>query len=148
MIIDEIEHAEAYFALHPAFERAFAFLRRLDLAKLDVRAHEIDARDLYALMQLPSGRTRDEAQLEAHRLYIDIQYLIDGEEEIGWKSKDECRELSRAYETEQDIEFYADSPSFYVRLRPHMFVVLFPGDAHAPVISEGSLHKCVIKVRA
>lgn len=148
MIIDEIEHADAYYALHPAFERAFAFLRRLDLSKLDVRTHEIDAKDLYALMQVPNGRTRDEAQLEAHRVYIDIQYLIAGEEEIGWKPTGECRELIRAYKTEQDIEFYSDSPSFYVRLRPGMFVVLFPGDAHAPIISQGSIHKCVIKVKA
>lgn len=147
MIIDEIKHADSYFALHPGFERAFTFLRRLDLAELDITTHEIDAKDLYALMQVPNGRKRDEAQLEAHRRYIDIQYLIDGEEEIGWKPQDQCNELSHAYETERDIEFYSDTPSFYVRLRPGMFAVLFPGDAHAPVISQGSIHKCVVKVR-
>lgn len=147
MIVDRIENAQVYYALHPAFEKAFAFLRRPDLAGLEDGAHEIDSRELYALMQSPDGRTRGDAKLEAHRLYIDIQYLIRGDEEIGWKPTAKCGGLARAYEQEKDIEFYSDTPSFYLHLQPGMFALFFPGDAHAPVIAQGSLHKCVVKVR-
>lgn len=147
MIIDELQCAENYLSLHPAFTRAFEFLRRSDLDQLEARVHEIDSAELYASVQRTNGRQRSEAELEAHRRYVDIQFLIDGEEEIGWRPRGECREVSHAYDEEQDITFWSDAPSFYVSLRPGMFAVFFPGDAHAPLISRGNIHKCVVKVR-
>ena len=46
-----------------------------------------------------------------------------------------------------DIEFFFDPPQTYLALKPNMFALFFPGDAHAPMISDGAVHKCVVKVR-
>ena len=34
IIINQLQHAERYFKMHPEFEKAFTFLRRDDLAEL------------------------------------------------------------------------------------------------------------------
>jgi biofilm protein TabA len=147
MILDRLENAEMYFGLHPGFGKAFQFLRRADLGKLPVARHPIDSDRVYALTQEGNGKDEREAALEAHKNYIDIQFLIDGDERIGWKAHEDCAVISRSYDEGKDIEFFSDVPLTYVTLKPGMFAIFFPGDAHAPMISKGHVHKCVVKVR-
>lgn len=58
MIIDQLENAEHYFHLHPAFARAFEFLRRPDLAELALAKHSIDGDRLLPSSPTPRARTR------------------------------------------------------------------------------------------
>ena len=78
MITDILTNAERYTPLHPRFAAAFEFLRRPDLDTLSTGRHVIDGDELFVLIQRSSGRTREEAKLESHRRYIDIQYVIAG----------------------------------------------------------------------
>lgn len=148
MILDTLSNAETYLGLHTGFEKAFAFLRRADIGTLAAGKYVIDGDDLFALVQKDPGKTMKDAHLEAHRNYIDIQFLIDGDERTGWKLRNECKDVRQTYIAERDIEFFSDNPSNYLILKPDMFAVFFPGDAHAPMISNGPVHKCVVKVRA
>lgn len=147
MILDTLANAETYLGLHPGFEKAFAFLRRAGLGKLEAGKYPIDGDDVFALVQKNPGKTTKDARLEAHRNYIDIQFLIDGDERTGWRLRTECKETQQVYSAERDIEFFSDPPLNYLSLKPDMFAVFFPGDAHAPMISNGTVHKCVVKVR-
>ena len=88
---------------------------------------------------------RSEARLEAHRKYIDIQYVIAGVEEMGWNARIRCQQPHGQYDAEKDIEFFADTPNSYVTVHPGEFVIFFPDDAHAPLIGRGEVHKVVIK---
>lgn len=147
MILDTLANAETYMGFNPGFEKAFAFLRRAGLSTLDAGKYPIDGDDVFALVQKNPGKLTKDAHLEAHRNYIDIQFLIDGDEQTGWKLRDECKEVLQPYNVERDIEFFSDAPLNYLTLKPDMFTVFFPGDAHAPMISNGTVHKCVVKVR-
>ena len=101
---------------------------------------------MYAMVSRSPARQRSEARLEAHRKYIDIQYVISGVEEMGWKARSRCQRPHDQYDAEKDIEFFADVPDNYVTVLPGQFVVFFPDDAHAPLIGTGEVHKIVIKV--
>jgi YhcH/YjgK/YiaL family protein len=147
MILDTLSNAETYIVLHTGFKKAFGFLRRDDLDSLNTGKHQIEGDNVYALIQKGAGKLREDALLEAHRSYIDIQFLIDGNERTGWKSRGDCRTAQTTYNDERDIEFFSDQPQTYLVLSPAMFAIFFPGDAHAPMISDGPLHKCVVKVR-
>lgn len=147
MILDNLSNAGTYTTIHPGFEKAFAFLRRADLADLDAGKHPIEGTDLFALIQKDPGKPKTDAHLEAHRDYIDIQFLIAGNEQTGWKSRNDCKESQEPYVADRDIEFFGDAPHTYLVLKPGMFTIFFPGDAHAPMISDGTVHKCVVKVR-
>ncbi len=147
MILDNLSNAETYFALNPAFKTAFAFLRRADLGSLKTGKYEIEGDNIFALVQTGPGKSKQEALLEAHRDYIDVQFLIGGIEQTGWKSRENCAAVQTPYDNERDIEFFFDPPQTYLALKPNMFALFFPGDAHAPMISDGAVHKCVVKVR-
>ena len=146
IILDRLEHAERYEHLHPAFGQAFAFLRRPDLAELPAGRYEIDGARLFCSISKGPGRPREEAPLEAHRKYIDIQYVIAGSEVMGWKQTAECRLVRAAYDPAEDIGLFADEPATWNEVPPGWFVIFFPEDAHAPLVGTGEIHKAVLKI--
>ena len=145
MILARLEQADRYLALHADFPAAIAFLRGEPLGDLPQSRIEI-AGAMYATVSRSPMRQRSEARLEAHRRYIDIQYVIAGVEEMGWKAHSRCQRPHGQYDAEKDIEFFSDVPDSYITVRPGEFVVFFPDDAHAPLIGTGEVHKVVIKV--
>jgi biofilm protein TabA len=146
VIIDRLENAERYYTMHPAFKEAFAFLRRQDLAELAPGRHEINGDRLFCIIQKQQGRTREDATLEAHRKYIDIQYLIGGTETMGWRQTSTCSQVDQAYDEAKDIGFFRDPPESWTGMSPGSFAIFFPQDAHAPMVSHGEIHKAVLKV--
>ena len=145
MILARLEQADRYLVLHPDFPAAVAFLRGQPLIDLPQGRIEI-AGSMYAMVSRSPTRQRSEARLEAHRKYIDIQYLIAGVEEMGWSARSRCQQPHGQYDAEKDIEFFGDAPDSYVTVRPGEFVIFFPDDAHAPLIGTGEVGKVVIKV--
>ncbi len=146
IITDKLNNAERYYAMHPAFEKAFAFLRRVDLAELPAERHEIDGDRLFCIISKGPGRSRAEAKLEAHRKYIDIQYVIAGTDEMGFKPAAECKMIDTSYDTDKDIGFFKDRPDSWTQVPAGSFVIFFPQDAHAPLVSKGEIHKAVLKI--
>jgi biofilm protein TabA len=109
MILDTLANADRYLALHPLFPRAFEFLRSTDLAALAPGRHVIDGESLFAIVEACPGRTRAEAKLECHRRYIDIQLVLEGTDEMGWKPLGECRQPVSEFNVERDIRFSTTS---------------------------------------
>ena len=146
MILDRLECADRYAGLNPYFEKAFDFLRQTRLEELAPGRNEIDGDRVYAMVLRGPGRSRDEARLEAHRKYIDIQVSLSGTDEIGWKGKSLCTEPDGDYDPGGDCELFTDTPDAWVAVGPGSFAVFFPEDAHAPMVADGELHKVVVKV--
>lgn len=146
IIVDRLERAEGYYQMHPAFEKAFAFLRQDGLAELPADRYEIDGERLFCMISKGPGRSRAEAKLEAHRKYIDIQYVIAGTDEMGWKPTADCKEIDTEYDVDKDIMFFKDPPDSWTPVFVGSFVIFFPQDAHAPLVSKGEIHKAVLKI--
>jgi biofilm protein TabA len=146
IIINKLQHAERYFKMHPSFEKTFAFLRQKGLAELPSGRHEIDGERLFCIISKGPGRSRSEAKLEAHRKYIDIQYVIAGTDEMGWKPTADCKVIDTEYDADKDIMFFKDQPDSWTPVPAGSFVIFFPQDAHAPLVSRGEIHKAVLKV--
>jgi YhcH/YjgK/YiaL family protein len=146
MILDSLTNAERYASWHPGFAAGFAFLARPDLVELETGRYELDGERVFALVNRDPGRGRAGARLEAHRKYIDIQYLVAGSEEIGWRPLETCRQVVEPYSPERDIAFFADEPVAWINLPIGGFMIFYPSDAHAPLASTGENVKAVIKV--
>jgi YhcH/YjgK/YiaL family protein len=147
MILDSLENAGRYAALHPAFADAFAFLRRPDLASLAAGRHEISDERLYAMAADGPGKRRDAGKLEAHDRYIDVQLVLEGTDEMGWKPRASCSKPAGEYDAKRDVRFFADEPDAWVAVRPGQVAIFFPEDAHLPMVSGGRIRKVVVKVR-
>ena len=55
MIVDQLEYSDRYCSLHPAFARAFAFLKQDNLADLPAGRHEIDGDRLFCSISKGPG---------------------------------------------------------------------------------------------
>ena len=148
MVIDVLARAARFTGLGPAFGRAFAFLERNDLAALPAGTHEIDGRRLYAMVQDYKTKLPAEGKWEAHRKYIDIQYLVSGRERFG------CVPTGRMtpgqYDADRDLETPAGEGAF-VELRAGEFILLWPGEPHMPGMALGepaAVRKIVLKIAA
>lgn len=146
MILDRIEQANLYASLSPHFAKAFAFLRQDSLTELAEGRHDIDGENIYAVVLKGTGTDRSQTKLEVHRKYIDIQYLVAGCDDIGWKNYSLCKSPNGDYDSVNDLGLLEDRPTAWVSLCPGDFAILFPEDAHAPGAGDGELHKVVVKV--
>ncbi len=146
MILATIEQAYRYADCHPGLSRGFDFLRSTKLDELPDGKVQIDGERLFAIVAHDQGRGRDGAILEVHRKYIDIQYVISGNELIGWQPLATCKTVKQAYDSATDLAFFLDRSSSWFELAPRSFAIFFPEDAHAPLAAQGPVHKVVVKV--
>jgi biofilm protein TabA len=132
MILDILPLWQRYAALHPRFAGAFAFLEQVTPETADGR-HEIDGDAVYALVQRYQTRSAAGVQFEAHRRYIDIQFMVRGREVIQWAPLASLSEVTLPYDATKDAGlFLATAGMVPVRLAAGQFAILFPDDAHAP----------------
>jgi len=146
MIVDTLKNAQRYVALHPKLAELFSFLSSPSAAALQPGRTDIDGRRLYVIASAGAGKTPDEARLEVHRLYVDVHYLISGKESMGWRSIERCSDVEKQYDEEKDILLYSDDPAVWFTVHPGTSVIFFSWDAHAPMVSNGIVHKIVAKV--
>ena len=146
MILDTLHNAERYNALHPLFSQVFAYIRNTPLQLLADGRHAVLGEDIFAIVQRVAGRTRDVAQLECHRKYIDIQLVLEGVDEMGWKPLANCHQPVSNYSADADIQFFYDAPNAWIATPADSFCIFFPEDAHAPLIAQQHIHKIVFKV--
>jgi len=145
MILDTLDNAARYAGLKNGLSEGFGFLAQPGLSDLADGKYEIAGDRIFAIVQRNQGRKVEEGQLEGHRNYIDIQYVISGEESMGWSPRAGLVN-SVAYDATKDLEFFEGDPESIVRVPPGSFTVFLPSDAHLPLIGEGPIHKVVVKV--
>ena len=147
MIIDTLANGGQYVALHPGFKAAFDHLASIDLNALEAGKYDVDGVK-YAVIA-KDGATKEAAaeKFECHDKNIDIQVLINGEETMGWKPRNDCTSPKGEYNAEKDVLFYADAAEMYFTIQPGQFVIYYPNDVHAPMIGDGFIKKLVVKVK-
>lgn len=147
MIIDNIKNLKNYTCLDSRLTRALEIIRETNFEALEDKTYEVDGRDLFFFIQTYDTQAINETP-EAHRSYIDIQYMIFGTERMDVGQLEDMTEEVSA-NPQKDIWFYR-GPTDSITLSPGMFAVFFPNDAHAPNISPAAginqVRKCVFKV--
>jgi len=128
-------------------KKGLEFLKETDFSKLEDGKHVLSD-DMYVNVQ--TYTTKSDADFEAHRDYVDIQYMISGEELIGVTNYSDCK-TTVPYDREKDIEFLSGKGN-YTEMYTGDFMVLYPDDAHKPSISidranPAKVRKAVVKVK-
>jgi biofilm protein TabA len=149
MILDTLENSAHYECLSPHFAKAFAFLRTVDGTQALGR-HEIDGDEIFALVQRYETKPLASALFEAHRRYIDVQFVHTGRETILWAPLAAMREETMGYDPAKEAAlFKLVLEATPLQLCAGYFAVLFPEDAHAPCVvwgEAGEVFKVVVKV--
>jgi biofilm protein TabA len=148
--INRREFAISYFKNKSRWEKAFNFLKSNDLSKLELKRIDIDGDNLYALVSEYLSKNEEAAKFEAHRKYIDIQYVIIGKEVMNIAPITTVKEVLTPYDAAKDIEFITVDKIVNYKASPANFFIFFPGDAHRPGVKDGvnsSVRKIVVKLK-
>jgi len=149
MIVTDLKHIE-HQAAPTTLRKAFDFLRRPALPALPEGRVEIEGDRVFALVQRYVTAAADLPKFEAHQKYIDVQYIVEGEEIIGWAPLERMK-ITNAYDSDKDFCFGTVAPGLWtpVYLKQGQLVVLWPEDGHAPKLAGGAasqVMKIVVKV--
>ncbi len=147
MIFDRLEYAKLYHGLSPGIARGFDYLRTTDLRQLPPGRVEIDGESMFAMVVDEPTRIRSDCKWESHRRYHDIQYVVDGEEVMGFASLDQMR-VVEPFKESLDYAFY-EGDGQYITVRPGFFALFAPQDVHRPsmaVTTPMRVRKVVIKI--
>ena len=151
MIKDNLNNSAIYFSAHKNFEKAFAFIKKAVDENYPAGSYEIDGKDVYAFIQEYTSKLPTESQGEGHKNYIDIQFIISGEEVIE-VSDINLTKRKTEYDDEKDFALYHDAvnPTTCI-LNAGEYVILFPHDIHKPGMAvDGKqlpVKKLVVKVK-
>lgn len=146
MIKDNIKNANKYSELSPSFQKAFDFLEKTDLKNLQAGKYQIEGDNIY--VNIDEYQTRTSDAIEAHKVYIDIQYIISGEEYIGVTKLDGLKIIEN-YNSQKDISFYNGEVE-KILLKENEFIILYPEDAHLPcqqIDIPRYVKKAVVKIK-
>lgn len=148
MILSTLDRSARYEALHPLFKPFFDYVKGHDLLRAAPGRISLDGDRLFinnvCADLIPAARQA----LEAHRDYIDIHVVLEGEERFGWLPLAEAADVRQPFDPAADCALYSDRPAAWLTLRPGDFVIVFPEDAHAPVVGDGGqVRKLIGKVR-
>lgn len=150
MIHDKLENWRRYFSTEP-WKTAFGYLLKLSSETLPEEKVALNGDGLYASVMSYETRSPDDSVLETHDLHVDIQVTLSGCEAIDWFDR-ETLQIKIPYDTELDRTFYhrPDTPCPRLNNFPGYFTLLFPGDAHMPMLQvEGEseiVKKVVVKI--
>ncbi len=144
MIIDKIKNIDLYSELSERISKAINFLQETDFSNFEPGRIEIDNDNIFALLSEYQTKNPDDCRLEAHRKYIDIQYIVSGSELIGYAPLNNQTVIEK-YSEEKDVIFFEGKTSL-MRLDAGMFAVFFPDDLHKPCIQAKKTSKTVQKV--
>ena len=147
MIIDRLENGSMYSGLAPRLSTALAYLRDTNFAGMELGRYDIDGDDIYAMVQAYTTKDVSKGLWEAHRRYIDVQYVAGGNERMGYANLGDLT-VSREYEDKDDCLVLQGEGNF-LTMPAGTFIILGPQDAHMPQIAVGKpceVSKVVVKV--
>lgn len=148
MIIDKLENAHFYFNLSEKISVALKYLQNNNLSKFECGRYDIEGDDIYVLVQDYNSKSLSEGRLEAHKKYIDIQYILEGVEKLGYAHIEGLTSATE-YDEAKDIMFFNEQGEM-LTAEKGTFLVFAPQDAHMPGIQagiSGYVKKAVIKIK-
>lgn len=147
MIVDMLDNWNFCIAV-PQLRRAFEMIAWQDVGKWPDGRLELDSERIFALPQGYLTRPAAQCRWEAHRRYIDIQYVVAGREAMGYAPLSTLKPVTD-FDEAKDVGFY-DGTGSIITVDAGMFAIFFPHDAHMPCMQVAGqpepVRKVVVKV--
>ncbi len=149
MIYDNIKNAGIYYGLSESISKGLKYLETADFSAMEDGRHDIDSDRMYITVSTYAAKDLKDAKPEAHKNYIDIQYVISGNEMMGFASLNDMELNLEISKPDRDLYYYKGNVTF-LPLPEKSFMILYPQDVHAPSIAgvnPGQVRKAVLKIR-
>lgn len=150
MIKNSLKYTKNYYNLSNKIKLALKYLEQNDLKEIENGRYDILGDDVYVNIQDYTSKPETQGKWEAHRKYIDIQFMIKGSEKIGVGEIDNYQ-TSEAYDEVKDLELLTATNDNYqfINMNENDFIILYPQDVHMPQIAmdmPAYVKKAVVKI--
>ncbi len=132
--------------LHPYFKDAANYLLASNFKNVDDGKYELIGEDLFSIVSTLEDSEENETNLEVHKKYIDIHFIYKGTEKFGIKHAAKCLSPIGVFDEGKDVLFYNDKDYSILNLSENDCVIVYPEDAHAPVLQTVGLKKVIVKI--
>jgi len=146
LIIDCLKNARIYYGMDKNIEIALQFLANNDFENAEVGRYELK-NGIYLMIQEYKTKLTKEGFWEAHRRYIDVQYIVRGLERIGYANVNTL-EVSQEYMEDKDYLVLSGKGDFFT-VHAGTFVIFYLEDAHMPCLTVKKpqiVKKVVVKI--
>lgn len=131
--------------------KGLEYLAKTDLAALPVGKHEIEGKDIYVAVSEYETQPREVRRAEAHVDYLDIQFIISGQEMIAYSLLSADNEVLSDELAAKDAIFYKTvQQETELVMTPGMYAIFFPWDVHRPnctLTAATKVKKAVVKIK-
>ncbi|OBT06846.1 hypothetical protein A9267_13215 [Shewanella sp. UCD-FRSSP16_17] len=152
MVVDSLAHHSLYHGLSPRLAKALTHLAETDFTQVEVGTYPLDGKDIFVIVNDYLTQPKETEPFEVHQQYIDVQFVVSGEEEFGYLPLANQTLLAPYHQEHDFTEFDYESnkeDAAFIPLKAGMFALFFPGDMHMPgtLDTEVPVRKVVIKVK-
>lgn len=146
--INETGLQEKHFPV--ALRKAIEYLQKTDFEKIKNGKHFLEGEKMFVILDEYKTISRDYKKAEMHRKFIDVQFIISGEESMGFDFETENDQPSENYSPEKDVALYDKiNKENYFTVQKNMYIVFYPGEIHRPGCSlegEVNVRKAIVKI--
>lgn len=136
-------------ALHPLFAQGFDFIEEALKHPPVPGKYDLMGGKLFVRMQEYATNPLEASLWEAHRRYIDIQFMLSGTEEQFWAPLSAAKPGTLVYDDASDLLRCEAKAHSSIVLHPGEFTIFYPEDLHMPSCAHDSVatvQKIVVKV--
>ncbi len=146
MIVGTKDTIGTYKGINERIDMAIDFILNLD-PNIEVGRYDLDGDNVFAKVMYADSTSLDDITFEAHRRYLDLQYIVEGSEYMGYAPLAECTTL-REYSEEKDCGYYKGDANI-IKVNAGSFYLAHPFDAHAPGkgYEKNTFKKVVVKIK-
>ncbi|MEA4915754.1 MAG: YhcH/YjgK/YiaL family protein [Christensenella sp.] len=132
MVIDLLDHAAQYYALGKGIETALRWFAGYKDDGHDLPAKTVlDGERIFVNGVNYTSEAKPQGQLEAHKKYIDVMHVVEGEEKFFYKPIAEVKHVTMPYDAEKECQLAEiDADAAQVRFPAGHFLIFFPQDGH------------------
>lgn len=151
MIADKIKNLERYAGLGMPVEAILKFINKAQTQDLAEGKYELLGENLFAMIQVYETREKQAGKYESHSAYIDIQYMLCGQERMYVTNRERLRLIEDQTPETDVLLFEQTEEDMEILVREGCFALFYPHDAHLPCCTDGNpkqVKKIVFKWKA
>lgn len=148
MIIDKLANSYLYKGNSKRLEDALQYISETNFSEMGIGKHDINGSEMFLLINDYETKQNDSNIMEAHKKYIDLQYISKGSEIIEYETFDN-QSIVKEYDVENDYLLYTPKIKNRIKLSEGMFAIFYPEDLHLPGLLDDmpeQVRKIVVKI--
>lgn len=148
MIYGNVKNKDEYSFLPQNLKKCFDYIQNNDLSNLEKGSYDIDGKDLFVNIVEYETTTEDNRFWEAHKNYLDLHFIINGEEIINVNFIDNMEQ--KPFVEKDDFLPLEGNKKSSIVLQKDDFLICYPNDAHMTAIQvekPTNIKKAIFKVK-